>query len=1016
MKRIKFLYICFQSILILSAATWTTTAVGYGTSPDRPVISSDPMGYLHVAFISDGIDLQYATNQSGSWGDQVRIAHCSGSSESFYIPTLAVNEYGFTAIATRFFTPYGGHNIYTYDNIENTSVSWTKSAGMGYGHYHACAVEIDSDNNLHVFAQEDNSGSYVYYQTLDPGNRIDNTITSQYYATAITPDDTLYFLGSHDGIWLSKYNGSSWSALDSLADGGHPSMISDQNGKLHVAYYTDTGTYYMNNTSGSWSTPSYIGAIGYWPDVVIDENGKAHIVYKSGTSLYYVNNISGSWSSPENVGPAPYDRSSAYVERKIALDLKRSTVNITYATNDSVMVVSTDDYELRSTVSNDISTTCTTLASSIMSDTVLTISTDTLDLLTFSVKDLPGDGLATNIRQMIFQQGPAMNSNICFNDIFGTLQVNCSDGSTTTCTTYASKVFVGTKDATWKSVSSNDSLNFTLRGVLKSGITGVNEKKLQFKLNGLNDVIVAENGSQMDRSSASVVSDTLVMNELYSHFDFYYLGSDFAGQSLGNGMFISIFAMNNQGGAASDFNESVTLSAVQLDGTTPASSSLASTEGLTKTFSGGMAIWMNLTYPTAGEQFRVKASSNSLTSVSDTLTSMPYRNTLLITEQDAILSCLDELGIQYDHYHEDNNAFPTTLQLDNYDNLLLFAGNNYAFYLDTAKIRTFIEAGSASERNNVIAMGTSALGNAGNSPFARDLFAGTINSTFSHSGDGISGVSQDAITNGLSLSISSDKTLYDITTTTSDSNYTILTENGTGNCVGVKRRDGSYRTIFMTPNFWDITDDANRDSLISKSMSWLTGTGSEVPTPISLSKFTASQKGGNIELTWITESEIDNAAFLIYRNDEIITRVEGAGTSTEKKEYVHEDVNVIPGKLYTYTLADLNYANQETKHEDLAVSLSLPNVLNEEGFIVENAYPNPFNPRIALDYQLSATSKMRVNIYNTRGILVEQLMNDLVDAGHYAIEWNASDMPSGVYIIAIQAENFIRTQKIVLLK
>ncbi|MCF7832243.1 MAG: T9SS type A sorting domain-containing protein [Candidatus Marinimicrobia bacterium] len=1017
MKRIKFLYIFFQSILLLSAATWTRTAVGYGTSPDRPVITSDPMGYLHVASVINDVDLYYATNQSGSWGEQVRIAHCSGSSESFYIPTVAVNEYGFTAIAARFFNPYSGHNIYTYDNIERISATWTKSAGMGDGHYHACAVQIDSENDLHVFGQEDNSGSYIYYQTLDPGNRIANTVSTQFYATTIGPNDTLYFLGTHDYLWFSKYNGTSWSAPDSLADGGHPSIFSDQNGNLHLAFYTDTGTYYMNNTSGSWSAPSHIGASGYFPDVVIDENGKAHIVYKSGTSLYYVNNISGSWSSPENVGSVPYDRSSAYVERKIALDLKRSTVNIVYVNpDDSVIVASTDDYELRASVSNDITSVCTSLAAGVASDTVTTNSTDTLDILEFSIKDLAGDGLATNIEQIIFQKGPAMDTDICFNDIFGTLQVDCSDGSTTACTTYASKVFAGTKDATWKSVPSNDSLNFTLRGVLKDEISGVNEKKLQFKINGLNDVLVASSGSQMDRTSSSIVSDTLYMNELYSHFDFYYLGSDFAGQSLGNGMFIAIYAMNNQGETASNFTESVTLSAVQLDGTSPASSSLASTVGLTKTFSGGLGIWMNLTYPTAGEQFRVKASSSSLTSASDTLTSMPYRNTLIITKQEAILSCLDDLGIQYDHYDDDNNAFPTGAQLDNYNNLLLFTGSNYSTYLDTGKIRTFLSSGSASERNNVMAMGISSLGNAGNSPFARDLFAGTISSSFSHSGDGISGVSQDPVTNGLSLSISSDKALYDINATTSDSNYTILTEDGTGNCVGVKRRDGAYRTIFMTPNFWDLTDDADRDSLISKSMTWLTGSTAEVPLPITLSEFTALQKGGNIELKWITGSETNNAAFLVYRNNELIARIEGAGTTSGTNEYVYLDNAVIPGKAYTYVLADIDYANGVTRHENLKKTITIPNVLTEEGFIVRKAYPNPFNPITKISCKVNADCELAVNIYNLLGQQVTQLHNGYIGAGAHYFNWDARNVTSGIYIVSIQADDFFKTQKVVLLK
>lgn len=561
-------------------------------------------------------------------------------------------------------------------------------------------------------------------------------------------------------------------------------------------------------------------------------------------------------------------------------------------------------------------------------------------------------------------------------------------------------------------------MNFTLRGVLKDEISNVNEKKLQFKLNGLNDVVVAAGGSQMSRDAVSIMSDTLVMNELYSHFDFYNLGSDFAGQSLANGMFIQVYAMNNQGGIASDFNESVTLSAVQLDGSTPALASLASTEGLTKTFSNGSSFWMNLTYPSAGQQFRVKASSTSLTSVSDTLTSMPYRNTLLITENDDVLSSLSELGIQYDHYHEDNNSFPTDVQLDNYDHLLLFTGSNYASYLDTGKIRTFLENGLVSDRNNVMAMGIYSLGNAGNTPFARDLFAGTISSSFIHSGDGLSGVSQDPITNGLTLSISSDKPLYDITATTSDSNYVILNEDGTGNCVGVRRRNGIYRTIFMSPNFWDITDNADRDSLLSKSLNWLTGSEAEVPLPITLSAFTATYKLGGVDLYWRTESETDHQYTIIYRNDEFLVGLyrQGVTNSTEPLEYHYTDRDVIPGNTYTYMLADVDLGNHETRHEDMTVTLNLPDALAENGFVLKNAYPNPFNPNTTIHCRLNADCELKIRIYDIHGKPVTQLYEGMIEAGDHYFDWNAGKNSSGIYIIRAQADKFFKIQKVLLLK
>ncbi len=80
------------------------------------------------------------------------------------------------------------------------------------------------------------------------------------------------------------------------------------------------------------------------------------------------------------------------------------------------------------------------------------------------------------------------------------------------------------------------------------------------------------------------------------------------------------------------------------------------------------------------------------------------------------------------------------------------------------------------------------------------------------------------------------------------------------------------------------------------------------------------------------------------------------------------------------------------------------------------AYPNPFNPRTAICYQLSANSYIELNVYNVRGKLADRLIDGYAEAGKYELIWDASDMPSGVYIVRMVAEDFIASQKMVLLK
>jgi len=87
-----------------------------------------------------------------------------------------------------------------------------------------------------------------------------------------------------------------------------------------------------------------------------------------------------------------------------------------------------------------------------------------------------------------------------------------------------------------------------------------------------------------------------------------------------------------------------------------------------------------------------------------------------------------------------------------------------------------------------------------------------------------------------------------------------------------------------------------------------------------------------------------------------------------------------------------------------------------EDFKLSPAYPNPFNPRTAISFQLSAFSNIELNIYNVQGILVDKLYNGPIEAGSHELTWDASDMPSGVYIVRMVAGDFVASQKLVLMK
>lgn len=91
------------------------------------------------------------------------------------------------------------------------------------------------------------------------------------------------------------------------------------------------------------------------------------------------------------------------------------------------------------------------------------------------------------------------------------------------------------------------------------------------------------------------------------------------------------------------------------------------------------------------------------------------------------------------------------------------------------------------------------------------------------------------------------------------------------------------------------------------------------------------------------------------------------------------------------------------------------------GFKLHNAYPNPFNPETKIKFEVPANAesqmtKVRIVIYDARGRVVETLLDNFLRAGTYEINWEALQLPSGVYFCKLGANGFSGTGKLVLLK
>jgi hypothetical protein len=79
-------------------------------------------------------------------------------------------------------------------------------------------------------------------------------------------------------------------------------------------------------------------------------------------------------------------------------------------------------------------------------------------------------------------------------------------------------------------------------------------------------------------------------------------------------------------------------------------------------------------------------------------------------------------------------------------------------------------------------------------------------------------------------------------------------------------------------------------------------------------------------------------------------------------------------------------------------------------------YPNPFNPSTAISYSILKSGLVTLRIYDILGKEVATLFNGQKTPGNYAVNFNASNLSSGIYFYILESGSFISTKKMVMLK
>jgi len=110
----------------------------------------------------------------------------------------------------------------------------------------------------------------------------------------------------------------------------------------------------------------------------------------------------------------------------------------------------------------------------------------------------------------------------------------------------------------------------------------------------------------------------------------------------------------------------------------------------------------------------------------------------------------------------------------------------------------------------------------------------------------------------------------------------------------------------------------------------------------------------------------------------------------------------------SFLVDDLNFSDSPVAVEEEAV--------NPVQFNLQQNYPNPFNPSTVISYELPVAGNVTLTVYNSLGETVKTLVNGQMESGIHQVTFNASDLPSGLYLYELKTGSHTSVKKMLLMK
>ncbi len=207
---------------------------------------------------------------------------------------------------------------------------------------------------------------------------------------------------------------------------------------------------------------------------------------------------------------------------------------------------------------------------------------------------------------------------------------------------------------------------------------------------------------------------------------------------------------------------------------------------------------------------------------------------------------------------------------------------------------------------------------------------------------------------------------------------------------------------------------------------WITAKENQLPVTFGSFTATLNSTGNGVKLEWSTLTEKNNYGFYVQRKKESDANfqtinsdvIPGAG---EPHTYSYIDSTIVEAGEYEYRILQVDTDSLEHYSSTDKISFTPTAVFENSGlplgYKLSQNYPNPFNPITNIQYQVPEYSFVSLQVFDIFGREVQTLVNSYIQPGYYQVEFDGSNLASGIYYYQLKTPNSNRLMgKMILLR